>query len=545
MLRLRSSAAEPQASSTESVSTSNRTTSFTLRSSSNEQEGVAFFRDMPLKVLEASPRRCSKPRFRFPGVGIVKAGLAGIRRQPNASVMKKPCVWVDTPKEDDEDNVRVTRAKSTTALRDRCHSRCTESRASSGDIDFLINDGVFNLPRNGLLQRSMFTLSRLPETETSYLESCGGSSQRLSARNEEPPLRLRSSASSMANMTPRIPTMQQNNEEASSIHLFTSTERSESIRERTKNLDSDYLIGLDRRSVSSVEISKRTYEDSFSTMESPMAPLERPKTRLESRLHVGGPRYKSAIGPKSGWSDISSSGRSLESLCDQPPSFRSDQILFHNSIDGHIKQRMDDGLLLTGRSEKNACIGKKTCQSAVKTRDDLRHVNHRGMEAESSLKAGPIPEGDEERKLEDSASEAFGQLDHCRSVKDSQRDDDCSVMEEPRNLAMWLEWLEERSDVTRKEILYRMGCQRAFMQEAQEKLKSHALAAEDFEDVFNPKMKDRLATVRRRYIKKARKSNKEKRQLQIDDDEITDINLDEADDHVDKPRSRGRLSLAL
>lgn len=541
MLRLRSNA-EAQASPTDSVSTSNRTTSFTLRSHSNEPDGVAFYKDMPLKVLEASPRR-QKPRFRFPGVGIVRAGLAGIRRQPNA-VMKKPCVWVDTPK-DDEDNVRVTRAKSTTALRDRCDGRRTESRASSGDIDFLINDGVFNLPRNGLLQRSMFTLSRLPETETSYLESCGGTSQRLSARNEEPPLRLRSSASSMANMTPRIPTMHQNNDDQSSIHLFTSTERSDSLRERAKNLDSDYFFGLDRRSVSSVEISKRTYEESFSATESPMAPVERPKTRLESRLHIGGPRYKSAIGPKSGWCDpsTSSSSRTLESLCDQPASFRSDQILFHNSI-GHKQQRMDDGLLLTGRSEKNACIGQKTSQSAVKTRDDLRHVNCRGADGLSSFKVGPIHEGEEERKLEDSASEAFGQLD-LRPVEDSPRDDDCSVMEEPRNLSMWLEWLEERSDVTRKEILYRMGCQKAFIQEAQEKLKSHALAAEDFEDVVHPTMKDRMATVRRRYIKKARKSNKEKRALLIDDDEITDINLDDADDSVDMPRSRGRLSLAL
>lgn len=375
----------------------------------------------------------------------------------------------------------------------------------------------------------MFTLSRLPEVEAAFLESRGGTPDLVSARNEGPPLRLRSSASSMANMTPRIPEMKQNKQEGPcSFDPFSSTERSESHREQLKTLDSDYLLGFERRSATSLDFSKRTYEESFSSAESPMAPVERPKTRLDSRLGHVAPRFRSAIGiPKSPWSDQSSSDRSMESFCDQQPaSFRSDQILFHNST-GYKESKIEASALSSGRSERNACIGKKTHPSTAKNIRDVRRAKFRGVDAVPSVKEFPIYEGDDEKKLADSASEAYGQLDSCVSVKGSPRDDDCSVMEEPRNLSMWLEWLEERSDVTRKEILYRMGCQRAFIQEAHTKLKSHALAADAFEDVWNPKMKDRLANVRRRYINKARKSNKAKRALRIDDDEITDINLDD------------------
>ena len=402
----------------------------------------------------------------------------------------------------------------------------------------LADDAVVDLPLNGPLQRSMFTLSRLPEMEaTPYVDSLNGSPHGASSRWEgkpNPSHRMRTSASSMANATPRNPklTLQDNNNlNSDAENLF---DYPNALQEQKEKLDHEYLKRLERRSFSHVDFIKPVYGDSLSSSDSPVQPPERPVTRLDTRLYHGRSQHKSAADFVAGeLSTVDDSTPSTDSVCDPPTSFRSDQILFHNSS-GYKQLRMDAGFLIsTGRSEENACIGKKARGPSLKHGTDLRRMKFHSVDPASSLKASALPihmtMGKELR--EDLAEEVLAEPDGHISARSkiSHKDDDCSVLEEPRNLSMWLDWLEERSDVTRKEILYRMGCQRAFIQEAREKLRSHALAKEALEDMWEPKMKDRLAVIRRRCIAKAYRRNKyaRRKSCDINADEIADINLDE------------------
>ena len=401
----------------------------------------------------------------------------------------------------------------------------------------LADDAVVDLPLSGPLQRSMFTLSRLPEMEaTPYVDSLNGSPHGASSRWEgkpHPSHRMRTSASSMANATPRNPklTLQDSDHKSDVENLF---DYPNALQEQKEKLDDEYLKRLERRSFSNVDFIKPVYGDSLSSSDSRVQPPERPATRLDTRLYHGRSQHKSAADFVAGeLSTVDDSTPSTDSVCDQPTSFRSDQILFHNSS-GYKQLRMDAGFLIsTGRSEENACIGKKAHGPSFKQGRDLRRMKLHSVDPASSLKASALPihmtMGTELR--EDLADEILAETDDghisARS-KISHKDDDCSVLEEPRNLSMWLDWLEERSDVTRKEILYRMGCQRAFIQEAREKLRSHALANAALEDMWEPKMKDRLAVIRRRCITKAYRRNKcTRKSCDINADEIADINLDE------------------
>lgn len=181
---------------------------------------------------------------------------------------------------------------------------------------------------------------------------------------------------------------------------------------------------------------------------------------------------------------------------------------------------MEAGFVLTGRSEENACIGMKTRDSIRKSISDLRRTKI--PEVECFDKGHNL---ETECQIADSASETCGPIE--KIAQDSPRDDCSEYDDEPRSVSQWLEWLEDRADVSRKEIQYRMTCQRAFIEEAREKLKSHALAADEFKDIWYPKMQDRLDRVKRQYVQRSRKSSKARREYLIDDQQMIDIQFDD------------------
>ena len=407
------------------------------------------------------------------------------------------------------------------------------------------DEGLINFTLNGPVDSSMFTLSRLPEAESSsYVDSRNGTPHTISAQpdGQNQTLRMRSSASSMANMSPRRPKAKRQDiwscEASKDASPSQSSQENQAVKQQQQPDSYSSLNWQRRRSISSIDFTRNSLRDTLSEVDSPVAPGIRPQTRLHSRLCDGQTKGRSAAQVvTSGLSDEDYSERSLESIREQPTSFRSDQVVFHTSV-GYKQWRMDAGFLCTGRSEENACIGKKTRTSAsARQSADLRRMRPRAVDAASSPKRTVESRANEESDHEqcgDSSSEAVAKLEDFVSVTTGslpREDDDCSVVDEPKNLVMWLEWLEERSDVARKEILYRMGCQKAFIQEAQDKLESYALAADEVSDICQPTMTDRLAVVKRRYVKKARKSTSSRnkssrRSLQIDDDEIIDISFD-------------------
>lgn len=471
-----------------------RRKSLCLRSPNRE----TFCHDVPLDVTEASPRRDQKSRFRVPGMGIIKAGLSGFSIR-HTFVKKTPTLWLDSAK--DEGSPRVAqRCQSMTALKDRSKSKCDVEK-STDDIQIILSDSVFNM--SGPLQRSTIKLSRLPETEAAYMDSNGNTPHAMSGRNSGR-LQLRSSASSMANMTPRIPKRPQENKSKYPAFVV--------------DLPVDDQVAKLRRSVSQADLSTPTQS------ESPFGSIIRPQTRLDSRLrsvNLSKGEKPAHVVPEGPSSTSSLTTRSTDSISDQINSFRSDQALYPNSL-SYGELNRDIELPPSSRSDWSA----------------LKNFDARSMQRNKAHMVQTSDAIGMDTKLADSIGEALTEI-LSDEDKDSQKDDDCSILDEPKNLGMWLDWLEERADVTRKEILYRMGCQRAFVQEAQEEVRSFALCAKELEDVFDPRLPDRLAVLRRKCINRG-STRRTRRRESIDDDSIVDINLDEG-----APRLLPRVTMSL
>lgn len=412
---------------------------------------------------------------------------------------------------------------------------------------FLLEEGVLSLSLHDTNHSTVFTLSRLPQTE-GYGDSTPGTSLINTDRTESTKCRVKtqpllnnlnsSRGVGIANSTCSGWDTISNTQTSDRCTLqFPSRDEVESIRTGRRphpvELDSDFILQrIPNRSFSSVDFSRcaSPFGAPSSDGRSPAAvPVRRPRTRFDSRLSGLNSNKRTDALPVSSRSDYSqittttmTHQKTPNSASKLPKSFRSDQFLFQDSKGRSSKIGMGEMNFKTSKSERNLCIGKRSegiGSSAISQKPT--HAIRR-MQPHESL----APLGDNLGKCSHRSSNET--KDGPLSVTEGSHwdDNECnSELDDPRSLAMWFDWLEERADLSRKEILYRMKCQKAFIRDANEELERGALMNEECKHLLNPTTKDRVRALRRKCLGKSTKSNN---LLSLTDEEdLLDINLQE------------------
>eukprot|EP00210_Caulerpa_lentillifera_P004442 g4239.t1 len=557
-----------------------RTHSFTLeanRNTSVTREGVQFLQGHPLKLDPSSPKK--HPWFQFPGSRLLRVGLGGFRRHKRPVPLKSPCVWVDTPKEDhqltveDSSVVLSIKGDSTNNL-DKSFTDCGTTTEA---FDIFPEESVLSLPLRDTMHPTVFTLSRLSEVKATARGGGGSGTPLVSTERTEcttrRSLKYRSSMSSCQrgglSKTEPVSGGGDGLDSSSSwgtIQDMRMIDHSPFVKntgnKHPVELDSDFILRrIPRRSFSSMDFSRCA--SPYIATPSDASPhyhvlVQRPRTRFDSRI-AGSNSIKKQIAHGDGVVPADSFGSDYSRLTtpngspkngttNQVKSFRSDQFLFHESHDRGQQKLLIEGALRPGssHSERNLCIGQrpdgiKYNNKTIVTEKNT-HVIRRMKTNEESLvvlMADPLsspgaaesqPELDTLNKGPEKASpQTDGSV--LSTTEDSQWDNnDCnSVLEDPKSLAMWFDWLEERSDLTRKEILYRMKCQKAFIQDANENLAKYELMGNECRHILNATMKDRMDALRKKYLQKTVQRRNNHPPAEIDEDELVDINLDEGE----------------
>eukprot|EP00210_Caulerpa_lentillifera_P005047 g4820.t1 len=558
-----------------------RSTSFTVdtnREISATQEGVKILQGYPLKVDEASPRRTS--RFHFPGSKLLKAGFRGFRRNKKSTDLKGSCPWDDTLKGDrnDADSARIVSYKGDSSHEKLPFIECGNSQEA---FDIFPEEGVLSLPLSDASQPTVFTLSRLSEANC-YEESSVGTPAASTARTNSTrrTSRVRSSVSSFNQGTPEADLssrldsclawdkmqdtrIKQSRHSQQLTQFSNSTEGVEcfnSGKERFSEPNSDKILHhhhrLRTQSGSKMDSANSQTISSFlttSSEESSSAPEFKPsKKTLDFRTSELSKKEQLQIlttSKKSEFTRKSKSGMNSLALSSRLKSSRSDHVFLHQCSQGRRKLDVGTTRRISSCSERNLCteripdaissaaVVENSSTSITNIHDDddlLRSMKSR----ESQLVLNPSSRSMAETlsiqtSLEDEVNKdpPFPKEELASVIDDSLHWDnnECnSVLEDPKSIAMWFDWLEERSDITRKEILYRMKCQKAFIQEANENLsRTDIMIDDEYSNITNPKLKDRLRSLKKRYIAKSVRSSNFAEE--INDDEIVDIGLDELD----------------